>query len=300
MAVRAANDGGTRTVSVSKDANAAEIIKTATDLFFPKGDSKHGLLITMASHLATYGGIPLGDDFQLGFFINERKLSRTRLYLMTKKTRSSFLRSLSSADTDSEDSDSDDFVVNSSSVTRPVSLPRDSPSPPPSPPLPLPSPPLPLPPFRHSLHLDISIPTSNAAFVRGGDEQLLLNTISAVREEAVTRAPRLNITNDVIHVIHDSPDPQPGRLRPRRASDNPEAAIGDSSQEAAYTVHRHDIINSVFNVYSEEGIINKTISLNFSDENAVGDGVTKDVYSTFLKKSSTAKVRECGKQCRHH
>ena len=50
-----------------------------------------------------------------------------------------------------------------------------------------------------------------------------------------------------------------------------------------YAVHRHDIIKSLFAVYSDASITKYMISLVFKGENASGDGVTRDVYTQIFK-----------------
>ena len=49
-----------------------------------------------------------------------------------------------------------------------------------------------------------------------------------------------------------------------------------------FQVDRHNIINDLFIVYAKR-VASKHISVEFADEDAVGDGVTRDVYSCFYK-----------------
>ena len=94
--VRLQSGGGTRDVSISVDANAEDIIKEAVKLFYPNGKSMcHGMASRMNLQLGNFKGELVQDNnspanngdemFTLQNYIAKNKLSRVRIYLMSKE-----------------------------------------------------------------------------------------------------------------------------------------------------------------------------------------------------------------------
>ena len=67
------------------DANAKDIIKKVKELFFPRGKSFHGDALDMTFELGRFNCNTIRDtQFSLGKYIEENKLTRVRLYLLSK------------------------------------------------------------------------------------------------------------------------------------------------------------------------------------------------------------------------
>ena len=56
-----------------------------------------------------------------------------------------------------------------------------------------------------------------------------------------------------------------------------------NQEQISYVVDRYNIIEGMFNVFSKQ-VQQKFLSFNFKSPIAFGDGVSKDAYSTFLKR----------------
>lgn len=94
--VRLQSGGGTRDISMNVNATADDIIKEAIKLFYPNGMSMcHGMASRMKLELGNFKGELVHDDhsqvhhetqiFTLQNYIATNKLSRVRLYLMSKE-----------------------------------------------------------------------------------------------------------------------------------------------------------------------------------------------------------------------
>ena len=94
IAVRLASGGGTREVHLSLDSSAGDIVMEAVKLFYPNGKSlNHGMASSMKLQLGNFKGEVVDDKlkadrnsepFTLRKYIETNKLSRVRLYLMSK------------------------------------------------------------------------------------------------------------------------------------------------------------------------------------------------------------------------
>ncbi len=85
VSVRYSKGGGAREISMNLHANARDIIKKARELFFPKGKSFHGDDLDMTFELGRFDCKPIKDEkFSLGKYIEVNKLTRVRLYLLSK------------------------------------------------------------------------------------------------------------------------------------------------------------------------------------------------------------------------
>lgn len=83
--VRYNKGGGSREISMSLTANDKDVINKAKELFFPSGKSFHGEAIDMTFSLGRFDCTAIQDEkFSLGKYIEENKLTRVRLYLMSK------------------------------------------------------------------------------------------------------------------------------------------------------------------------------------------------------------------------
>ena len=106
-AVRLANGGGIRKAVFRNDAKREDILTKLKNLFFPTGLSSYGKLDTMNFELGNFSGETLvAKEFSLSNYIEHNSLSKTRLYLMTKKKSSSQIfreYAAPSSDSDFED-----------------------------------------------------------------------------------------------------------------------------------------------------------------------------------------------------
>ena len=83
--VRESTGGGQREMSISVSADYTEILNLLIDLFFPNGKSSRGPSYEMEFRLGNFSGeVVSEDDFTLGNYINTNKLSKPRLYLLSK------------------------------------------------------------------------------------------------------------------------------------------------------------------------------------------------------------------------
>ena len=83
--VRESTGGGQREMSISVSADYTEILNLLIDLFFPNGKSSRGPSYDMEFYLGNFScEVVSEDDFTLGNYINTNKLSKPRLYLLSK------------------------------------------------------------------------------------------------------------------------------------------------------------------------------------------------------------------------
>ena len=110
ISVRASKGGGNRQLTLHSEANYNDIVTIMTDLFFPDGNSTFGSLKQMNVKLGSFKGDFINQLFCLKDYIKQNKLSKTRLYLTTKKISNNCLvRKMTSMPLSFDISDDDDF-----------------------------------------------------------------------------------------------------------------------------------------------------------------------------------------------
>lgn len=82
--VRAKRGGGTRKLSVSKDAHKKQLIQEAVHLFFPNGRNSLGSLTDFELGLTNYQEVPLDEVTTVGKLYQETKRPLLRFYLTTQ------------------------------------------------------------------------------------------------------------------------------------------------------------------------------------------------------------------------
>lgn len=82
--VKLSDGGGIRQVRVSKQSTVQEILVMATDLFFPNGISKFGLLTLFKCTLCDFKGMELDANTTVGHLYEASKLHVLRFYLQTR------------------------------------------------------------------------------------------------------------------------------------------------------------------------------------------------------------------------
>lgn len=92
--VRQMKGGGSRTMTFANNTTKLDIMQALKELFFPNGKSKMGEMKDFTFEIGNYQSETIPDTFQLADYINEHCLSRTRLYLMTRKKANSWLEEL--------------------------------------------------------------------------------------------------------------------------------------------------------------------------------------------------------------
>lgn len=88
IGVRTPRGGGTRDVPFPFSASAKEIIEVGKELFYPNGNSCHGLISDMDFKITIIENLKIDGEevpFTLGQYINATKLPKVRLYLASKK-----------------------------------------------------------------------------------------------------------------------------------------------------------------------------------------------------------------------
>ena len=107
--------GGTRTVAFPNTANGNDILSTCKELFFPEDIFKFGKLSNMDVKLGNFKRDVIRDvySFNLENYIKANKLTKTRLYIMTKKlSPSQLIKSMNSTvNVSDSDEDSDDSFL---------------------------------------------------------------------------------------------------------------------------------------------------------------------------------------------
>ena len=115
LAVCESTGGGTRTVAFPNTANGNDILSTCKELFFPEGISKFGKLSNMDVTLGNFKREVIEDvyAFNIANYIKANKLTKTRLYIMTKKlSPSQLIKSMrSTVNVSNSDEDSDDSFL---------------------------------------------------------------------------------------------------------------------------------------------------------------------------------------------
>ena len=85
ISIRLVNGGGTRDVDVALNATKIEIIEQLKTIFFPEGKNAFGKISEMRFSLGNFQCEEVTDEgFTLGQYITRYRLSRCRLYLMSK------------------------------------------------------------------------------------------------------------------------------------------------------------------------------------------------------------------------
>ena len=91
IGVRASRGGGIRTVHFRNETDASVILDEAKTLFFPCGKSNFGNIDKFIVNLGNYKGeLIKGNEFEnftLSEYIRTNKLSKTRLYMLTRKKK---------------------------------------------------------------------------------------------------------------------------------------------------------------------------------------------------------------------
>lgn len=86
VTVRVNKGGGIRNIDFSLDAGRFDILASLKAVFFPQGENCHGHLSTMHVSLGDFTGkVISGNQFSLEHYIKEHKLSKVRLYILTKE-----------------------------------------------------------------------------------------------------------------------------------------------------------------------------------------------------------------------
>lgn len=83
--VRESTGGGHREMALSCDIGYSEMISTLIDLFFPNGESSRGQATEMEFHLGNFKCEAIDESFTLNNYIGTNKLTRPRIYLMSKQ-----------------------------------------------------------------------------------------------------------------------------------------------------------------------------------------------------------------------
>ena len=115
VSVRTTKGGGTRQLTMSNESDYHEVVNTMTQLFFPDGRSIFGLLNDMDVEIGDFKGDLIKPPFCLKNYISVNKLSKTRLYLMTKKISSN--RAVTKMTNSSLSISDDDDDINFPSLT---------------------------------------------------------------------------------------------------------------------------------------------------------------------------------------
>ena len=114
VSVRLSNGGGVREKEFNSNDSIGEVLSGAKTLFFPNNKSCHGCVEEMNLNVGNYkGDVIENTDATLSQYVAENSLSKTRLYLLSRKI--SFLDYFNSEPTqDSSDDDFDSFPTFSS------------------------------------------------------------------------------------------------------------------------------------------------------------------------------------------
>ena len=115
MTVRESTGGGTRTVTFPNNTNGNDILSTCKELFFPEGISKFGKLSNMDVKFGDFKREVIEDVYAFNFanYIKANTLTKTRLYIMTKKlSLSQLIKSMNSTAnvTDGDEGSNNSFL----------------------------------------------------------------------------------------------------------------------------------------------------------------------------------------------
>ena len=83
--VRESTGGGHREMALPCDIGYSEMISTIINLFFPNGESSRGQATEMDFHLGNFKCEAIDECFTLSNYIANNKLTRPRIYLMSKQ-----------------------------------------------------------------------------------------------------------------------------------------------------------------------------------------------------------------------
>ncbi|XP_057689288.1 uncharacterized protein LOC130920718 isoform X2 [Corythoichthys intestinalis] len=83
--VRATGGGGTRKLSISKDAQKSEIMQQAVELFFPGGKNRLGPLTDFELDLKNYEEVTVDSEISVGQLYTDTKIPLLRFYLTTQR-----------------------------------------------------------------------------------------------------------------------------------------------------------------------------------------------------------------------
>ena len=92
--VREIKVGGSRVMTFANNTTKLDIMPALKELFLPNGKSEMGEMKDFSFEIENYQSEAIPDTFQLADYINEHRLLRTRLYLMTRKKANSWLEEL--------------------------------------------------------------------------------------------------------------------------------------------------------------------------------------------------------------
>ena len=84
VAVRMAKGGGTREVSFPLQATSADMMDEIKNIFFPDGMSVFGTTNAMTFKLGNFSCQEINEEFTLERYIEEHKLSKVRLYILSR------------------------------------------------------------------------------------------------------------------------------------------------------------------------------------------------------------------------
>lgn len=83
--VRADKGGGTRELLLPKSSTYDDMLQKCQDVYFPEGKSNAGNLNIFDLSLMSFKGTPIDSSFILDEYIKEHHLTKTRIYLYSKK-----------------------------------------------------------------------------------------------------------------------------------------------------------------------------------------------------------------------
>ena len=112
VAVRESTGGGTRTVTFPNTTNENDILSTCKELFFPEGISKFGKLSNMDVKFGDFKREVIEDVYAFNFanYIKANKLTKTRLYIITKILSLSQLMNSTVNVTDGDEGSNNSFL----------------------------------------------------------------------------------------------------------------------------------------------------------------------------------------------
>ncbi|KAJ7373253.1 hypothetical protein OS493_012842 [Desmophyllum pertusum] len=84
VGVRLVNGGGGREVSIPLNASTEEVVDLMKDVFFPDGKSTFGSTDLMTFKLGNFKCEEINEEFTLAKYIAKHKLTKVRLYILTR------------------------------------------------------------------------------------------------------------------------------------------------------------------------------------------------------------------------
>ena len=84
VGVRMVKGGGTRELSIPLNASSREVLDLMKDVFFPDGISAFGSTNEMTLKLGKFKCEEVNEDFTLAKYIAKHKLTKVRLYILTR------------------------------------------------------------------------------------------------------------------------------------------------------------------------------------------------------------------------